>query len=95
METKSLIGVIAGGTSIVFSSFCFLVMPVFTPAIALAALAGAVGGTVALALQVRRTALVTFVFAVTPLFGFLLLEYGPGRFDTGYLAFILIVICVG
>ena len=90
MKNRSLIGVIAGGTSIVFSSLCFLAMPVFTPAIVLAVLVGAVGGAVALALRARRTGLVTFIFALTPLVGFLLLEYDPWRFDTGYLAFVAV-----
>lgn len=90
MDAKFLIGAIIGGTSIVFSLLCFSVMPVFTPGIVLAAAVGAAASIVALALQARRTALVALVFALTPLFGFLLLEYDPRRFDTGYLAFIAV-----
>ena len=63
-------------------------MPVFTPGVVLAGLVGAVAGVIALVCGARRTALVTFVFAITPAFGFLLLEYDPPRFNTGYLAFI-------
>ena len=72
MAIRLLIGAITGGTSTVFSVICFLVMPVLTPAIALAVIAGAIGGAVALALRARRTALVTFTFSLAPLFGFLL-----------------------
>ena len=62
-------------------------MPVFTPGIVLAGMFGALAGVAALAWRARRTAVVTFVFGLAPLFGFLLLEFDSPRFNTGYLAF--------
>jgi hypothetical protein len=88
MRLKPSISIVTGTVSIAFSSLCFLVMPVFTPGIVLAGLVGAVAGVIALVGGARRTALVTLTFAITPTFGFLLLEYDPPRFNTGYLAFI-------
>ena len=88
MRSRRAIGVVAGTISIVFSILCFLVMPVFTPGIVLAGIVGAVAAIIAFVCKARRTALVTFVFALVPTFGFILLEYDPPRFDTGYLAFI-------
>ena len=88
MRLRPTIGIVAGAASIGFSTLCFLVMPVFTPGIVLAGFVGAMGSVIALACKARRTALVTFVFALTPTFGFLLLEYDPPRFDRAYLAFI-------
>lgn len=75
MRTKSLIGIAAGGTSIAFSSLCIVFVPVFTPAFMLAAIVGIIGGTIALALRARRTALVAFSFALTPLLFFLFMMY--------------------
>lgn len=85
MSARSRYGVIAGGIGIVLSSLCLLVIPVFTPAIVLAVLVGALGGTLAIALQARRTAFLAFTFALTPLFGLLAMQYSAG---SGYVAFI-------
>lgn len=94
MKTRSLVGVIVGGTSIAFSSLCFVIAPVFTPAVVLAVVVGAIGGSVALALQARRTALVAFAFAVTPLLGLLMIQYAAERVGTGYIAFAPLVVAV-
>ena len=94
MRLKPSIGIVTGAASIAFSSLCFLVMPVFTPGIVLAGFFGAVAGIIALVSGARRIALVTFTFAVTPTFGFFLLEYDFPRFHTGYLAFVALVIAL-
>jgi uncharacterized protein YqhQ len=91
VNTKSRIGVVVGGVSIAFSSLCFLVTPVFTGALVLAAFFGAISGAIALALKARRTALMAFIFALTPLCGFLILENVVERVGTGYVMFIPIV----
>jgi hypothetical protein len=82
------IGVVVGGISIAFSTLCFLITPAFTPAFMLALLFGALSGALALALKARRTAVLAFVFALTPLCGFLLMEYVAERVRTGYIVFV-------
>lgn len=82
------IGVAVGCISIAFSTMCFLVTPAFTPAFVLALLFGSTSGAIALVLKARRTAVVAFVFALTPLLGFLLLENVAERVGSGYVAFL-------
>ena len=82
------VGVIVGDISIAFSTLCFLATPAFTPAFILAILFGAISGAIAIGLKARRTALVAFVFALTPLLGFLLLESLAERVRSGYIAFL-------
>jgi hypothetical protein len=94
VKTHSRIGVVVGGLSIGFSTLCFLVTPVFTGALVLAALFGAISGAIAIALKARRTAMVAFIFALTPLFGFLTMEYVAERVGTGYVTFIPLVLAV-
>jgi hypothetical protein len=82
------IGVGLGGISIAFSTLCFLVMPAFTAALILAMLFGVPSSAIALGLKARRTALVTLVFAPTPLGGFLLMEHASHLVGSGYIAFL-------
>ncbi len=88
MKTESRIGAALGGISIVFSILCFAVTPVFTAAFILAALFGAVSGAVVLALKARRTAIVSFVFALAPFCGFLLMQYVVERVGSSLVVFI-------
>lgn len=85
MRTKLRGGYIAGGAAIVLSSLCLLVMPVFTPAIAVALLAGAIGGSLAYVLHAPRVAFAAFMFALAPLLGFAMMQ---SEVETGYAAFI-------
>lgn len=78
MKNPSGFGVAVGVISIAFSTLCLVVMPFFAAAIVLAAVFGASSGGLALGLKARRTAMVTFVFAVIPLVGWLILHF------TGY-----------
>jgi hypothetical protein len=94
VKTHSRIGVVVAGLSIVYSTLCFLVTPVFTGAIILAALFGTISGAIAIALKARRTAIVAFIFALTPLFGFLVMEYVAERVGTGYVTFIPLVLAI-
>lgn len=87
MSTRSRIGVSLGVASIVFSSLCLVVMPVFTAAILAALLIGAAFSAIAASLGAPRTAGVTLVFSLAPLFGFLVLENLTEHFGTGYVAF--------
>jgi hypothetical protein len=88
VETRSGIGVFVGVTSIAFSTLCFLIIPVFTLAIGLAVLFGAMSGGLAWGLKARRTAIVAFTFALTPLCGFLLMEHVAERVGNGYVVFL-------
>lgn len=94
MKIKSRIGVVVGGICIAFSTLCFFVLGVFTPAIILAALIGTFGGVVAIALSANRTGLVAFTFGLAPLLGFLVLEYVPGRVLYGYVVFVPLAVAV-
>ncbi len=87
MKNSSL-GAVVGGISIAFSTLCYAIVAVFTPAFVLAALFGATSGGLALALKARRTAIVAFVFALAPLCEFLLVQYVVERVGSGYIAFI-------
>lgn len=91
MNVKSRVGVTAGVVSILFSTLCLFVMPVFTGSIILAPLAGVVLAATALALGARRTAGVTLLFALVPACGFLVMENYSEYFGTGYVAFIPLV----
>ena len=82
------IGAAVGGISIAFSTLCFVVMPAFTAALILAILCGAISGSIALGLKARRSAMVAFVFALTPLGGFLMLEHVVERVHNGYVMFV-------
>jgi MFS family permease len=82
------IGVAVGCLSIAFSTLCFLVTPVFAGGFILAPLFGAVSGGISLALKAKRTAIVAFVFSLTPLCGFLLLQYVAERLQNGYVFFV-------
>jgi hypothetical protein len=82
------IGVGLGGISIAFSTLCFLVMPAFTAALILAMLFGVPSSAIAFGLKAKRTALVTLVFAPTPIFGFLLMENASHLVGSGYIAFL-------
>src|SRR5690606_1291758 len=84
-----------GVVSIVFSRACFIVMPVFTGAIAAALLVGVVFSAIAASLGARRTAGVTLLFALVPLFGFLILENVAQYFGTGYVAFVPWIAAIG
>lgn len=86
--TPSRIGAVLGGISIGFSTLCFAITPVFTPAFLLAALFGLLSAALALALKARRTALVALVFAATPFCGLLLIDHVVERVRNGYVAFI-------
>lgn len=92
MKTRPLIGIIAGGISIAFSSLCIVVTPVFGAAIVLAVIGGLIGGTIALVLKARRTALVAFIFALTPLLFFLALAY-DGNGDS-YLVLLPVAVAI-
>jgi hypothetical protein len=94
VKTHSRISVAVGGLSIGFSTLCFIVTPVFTGALILAALFGAISGAIAIAFKARRTALVAFIFALTPLCGFLVMEYVAERAGTGYVTFIPLVLAI-
>jgi hypothetical protein len=82
------IGAGLGGISIAFSTLCFFVMPMFTPAFMLAALFGSLSGAIALTLKARRTAMVAFVFALVPLLGFLLMQYAAEPLRSIYVVFV-------
>lgn len=82
------VGVSLGGISIAFSTLCFVVMPAFTGALILAMLFGVPSSAIALGLKAKRTALVTLVFAPTPLCGFLLMEHASHLVGSGYIAFV-------
>lgn len=84
MSIKNRVGISLGVLSILFSTFCLIVMPVFTGAILAALLAGVVFGAVAACLGAPRTASVTLVFALVPACGFLAMESAR----IGYAAFI-------
>jgi hypothetical protein len=94
MNVRTRIGVSAGVVSILFSTLSLIVMPVFTGSIILAPLLGVVLGATALALGARRTAGVTFVFALVPACGFFVMENFSGYFRTGYVAFLPLVVAV-
>jgi ABC-type microcin C transport system permease subunit YejE len=85
-------GAILGGINIAFSLLCFLITPMFTAAIILAALFGAVSCAIALKLQARRTALVVMAFALAPLVEFLVIEHVVERVHNGYVAFLPLVV---
>ena len=89
------IGVAVGGISIAFSALCFVVTPAFTAAFILAVVFGVVSGAIALALKATRTAIVAFVFAVTPFCGFLLIEYAAEPLRNGYVVFVPLVLATG
>ena len=75
-----------------FSLLCFFIFPVFTPAIAASLVGGAIGGSVALISHAPRTAVVSFLFAIAPLAGFLLTRYMSGSGYIGFLALGLAVV---
>lgn len=87
MNTKTRLAVLLGVVSILFSTFCLIVMPVFLAAIMAAPLLGIAVGAVALFLDARRTAVVTFAFALVPLCGLLAMETLAKHVGTGYVAF--------
>jgi hypothetical protein len=87
-RSTARIGAAVGGISVAFSALCFVVTPAFTPAFILAALFGFLSGAIALALKARRTAVVTFVFALTPFCGFLLMQYVAEPLQNGYVVFV-------
>jgi hypothetical protein len=89
------IGAAVGGISIAFSALCFVVTPAFTPAIILAVLFGVLSGAIALALKAKRTAIVAFVFAVTPFCGFLLMQYAAEPLRNGYVVFAPLALATG
>lgn len=82
----SRIGVAIGIISVVFSTLCFLVMPVFTGSVVLSIFFGVPSGIIALSLKAKRTAIVAFVFAPVPALGLLLLE--QDLLGGGYMAFL-------
>ena len=92
MKPHSRVGAAVGGISIAFSTLCFAVIPAFTPALMLAALFGTISGAIALALKARRTAVVAFVFALTPFCGFVLIQYVAERVRSGYVSFVPLVV---
>jgi hypothetical protein len=81
-------GVAVGVISVAFSTLCFVIVPVFTPAFLLAALFGLISGGLCLALKARRSAWVAFVFALVPLCGFLVLEYVVEYVGNGHVFFV-------
>ncbi len=88
MNIKHRIGIVAGVFSILFSTFCLIVMPVFTGAIIAAPLVGLAFAAIAATLRARRTAAITVAFALVPLCGFLVMENFSKYFGTGYVAFL-------
>ena len=88
------IGVAIGSISVVFSTLCFLVMPVFTASLILSIASGVPSGLIALSLKARRTALVAFAFAPVPLCGFLLLEHAAHFVGSGYIAFLALGVAI-
>jgi hypothetical protein len=80
--------------SILFSIFCLVVMPVFTGAIIVAPLIGFAFAVISAALGARRTAAVTFAFALVPFCGFLVMETLSEHVGTGYVAFAPLVAAV-
>lgn len=87
MSTKHRLGISLGILSIAFSTLCLIVMPVFTGAMIAALLLGVAFGAMAASLGARRTAGVTLLFALAPLFGFFVMENSAAYFRTGYVAF--------
>lgn len=88
------IGAAVGGISIGFSALCFFITPAFTPAFALAAFFGGLSGTLALALKARRTAIVAFVFALTPFCGFLVMQYLVEQLRNSFVFFIPLLFAI-
>lgn len=88
------IGAVTGGISIAFSAICFFIFPVFTPAFVAALIVGAVCGGTALSLKAKRTALVAFVFALTPLCFHFLVDYAPARLHSNYAVIAALAIAV-
>lgn len=81
-------GVAVGVISVAFSTLCFVIVPVFTPAFLLAALFGLISAGLCIALKARRSAWVAFVFAFVPLCGFLVLEYVVEHVGNGHVFFV-------
>lgn len=94
MNIKTRIGIFVGLSSMLFSTLCLIVMPVFTGAIIVAPFIGAILGAIAAACGARRTAVVTLVFAVVPACGFYVMERFSGYFGTGYVAFFPLVVAI-
>ena len=74
MSRSSRIGATTAKWSIGIAALCYLVTPIFTPAIAVAALVCAIGGIAALVLGARRIALVAIAFALLPMGGLVVLQ---------------------
>lgn len=75
MSRSSRVGATTAKWSIGIAALCYLVTPIFTPAIAAAAFVCAMGGIAALVLGARRIALVAIAFAVIPMGGLMALQY--------------------
>jgi hypothetical protein len=88
------IGVGLGCISIAFSTLCFIVVPAFTGALILALIFGIPSSAIALGLKAKRTALVTLVFAPTPLCGFLLMQHASELVGSGYIAFLALGVAI-
>ena len=85
MSTSSRVGAKIGKWSIAIAALCFVVTPIFTPAIVAAAFVGALGGVVAFALGARRIALVAIAVALIPLGGLLMLQFFDSSAMSSYL----------
>lgn len=94
MNCKTRIGVCTGVVSILFSTACLVVMPVFSGAIVVAPLAGVFLAAIAAALGARRTAGVALLFALVPACGFFVMETFSEYFGTGYVAFVPLLVAV-
>lgn len=94
MNAKARVGVVVGVVSILFSILCLVFMPVFTGAIIMAPLIGVGFGGISAVLGARRTAGVTFAFALVPLGGFLVMENFSEHVGTGYVAFAPLVAAI-